>query len=257
MHRFHLFELEDQRWFPKTVRDLATDYLNFVQTSFGLHWSMAPLLADTVKETGTTRIVDLCSGGAGPLPILIENLAARGLPVTATLTDLYPNLPAFERTALRSRGRITYHRDPVDARALPRSLPGLRTLFNSFHHFKPDDALEVLRGAAKDRQPIAIFEVSERTPRMLLGILLVPLFVWLVTPFMRPFRWRRLLWTYPLPLVPLTCLWDGIVSQLRAYTPAELREMGEAAGRMRWKIGQVPLAKGRGRLTYMIGTPGP
>ena len=30
----------------------------------------------------------------------------------------------------------------------------------------------------------------------------------------------RMLWTYPVPLVPLTCWWDGIVSQLRAYTPA-------------------------------------
>ena len=84
----------------------------------------------------------------------------------------------------------------------------------------------------------------------------MPLFVWLATPFMRPFRWDRLLWTYPLPLVPFTCLWDGIVSQLRAYTPQELEQMGAAAGRMRWNAGQVPIAKGRGRLTYRIGVPG-
>ncbi len=86
-------------------------------------------------------------------------------------------------------------------------------------NFKPDDALAVLRGAAADRQPIAIFEVPDRAPRMLLPILLTPLFVWLATPCMRPFRWRRVLRTSPVPLVPLTCFWDGIVSQLRAYTP--------------------------------------
>jgi len=255
--RLHLFELEDQSWFPSTVRDLATDYLNFVQTTFDLYTPMAPLLAEALKDAGVTRIVDLCSGGAGPLPILVETLAARGLPVTATLTDLYPNLRAFERAKLRSKGRIDFHRDPVDARTLPRSLRGLRTLFNSFHHFKPDDALAVLRSAAADRQPIAIFEVSERTLRMLLGILLTPLSVWLFTPFIRPFRWRRLFWTYLIPMVPLTCGWDGIVSQLRAYTVAELRQMGEDAGSMRWQAGQAPLPIGRGRLTYLIGIPKP
>jgi hypothetical protein len=124
-------------------------------------------------------------------------------------------------------------------------------------NFKPDDALAVLRGAAADRQPIAIFEVPDRAPRMLLPILTTPLFVWLATPFMRPFRWRRLLRTSPVPLVPLTCFWDGIVSQLRAYAAAELRQLAEAAGPMRWTASRVPLAKGRGRLTYLSGIPAP
>jgi hypothetical protein len=94
--------------------------------------------------------------------------------------------------------------------------------------------------------------MSERSLRMLL-VLLTPLFVWLVTPFMRPFAWRRLLWTYLVPLVPLTCLWDGIVSQLRAYSAPELRALCAGSAPMRWEAGQVPIAKGRGRLTYLIG----
>ena len=28
--RLHLFELEDQSWFPTTIRDLATDYIRFL-----------------------------------------------------------------------------------------------------------------------------------------------------------------------------------------------------------------------------------
>ena len=86
-------------------------------------------------------------------------------------------------------------------------------------------------------------------------VLLTPLAVWLSTPFMRPFKWRRLFWTYVLPMVPLTCLWDGIVSQLRAYTPAELRGMCQGSEPMTWEVGQIPIAKGRGRLTYLIGFP--
>ena len=254
MRRFHLFELEDQAWFPAVIRDLATDYLQFIQTRFRLDRAMAPLVARVLEQSGTRRIIDLCSGGSGPLLLIVADLAEQGIDVKATLTDLFPNIPAFAEIAAASRGRIDFERQPVDARDVPPRLDGLRTIFNGFHHLKPADARAILHAAASARQPIAIFEISERSPRTL-PVLLTPLAVWIATPFMRPFTWRRLFWTYLVPLVPLTCLWDGIASQLRAYTVRELRDMSAASPPMRWEIGQVKIAKGRGRLTYLTGTP--
>jgi hypothetical protein len=257
LKRRHLIELEDQSWFPAVVRDLATDYLHFIETALKVDGAMLPLVERTIVESGATRIVDLCSGGSGPLPVLMRRLREDGLRVTAVLTDLYPNIAAFERIAAASGGGITFVADSVDARAVPRALTGLRVIFNGFHHLKPADARAVLHAAASDRQPIVILEISERTPKTLLLICLIPLIVWLTTPLMRPFRWRRLFWTYLVPLVPLTCLWDGVVSQLRAYTVDELRGMTEGAPSMRWQAGHVPIAKGRGRLTYLTGVPVP
>lgn len=254
MKRLHLFELEDQPWFPAVVRDLATDYLHFIQHALKLERAVLPLVRKAMAEGKTTKIVDLCSGGSGPVPALVERLNAEGTPATATLTDLYPNVAAFAAISAASRGAITFESGSVDARAVPPSLAGLRTIFNGFHHLKPADAQSVLHAAAAARQPIAIFEVSERSLRTL-PVLLTPLFVWLVTPFMRPFLWRRLLFTYPIPLVPLTCLWDGIVSQLRAYTVDELHGLVEGSAPMRWEAGQIPIAKGRGRLTFLTGVP--
>lgn len=254
MRRVHLFELEDQSWFPSTIRDLATDYLHFIETALRLDGVLVPLVERALREGGTARIVDLCSGGSGPMPGLVRALNAKGTPVTATLTDLYPNIPAFEQIAAASDSRVTFAAESVDARAVPPALTGLRTIFNGFHHLAPDDARSVLHAAAAARQPIAIFEVSERSARTI-PVVLTPLVVWLVTPFMRPFLWRRLLWTYLVPLVPLTCLWDGVVSQLRAYTVHELRGLTAGSAPMRWDIGQAPIAGGRGRLTYLIGIP--
>ncbi len=254
MRRFHLFELEDQPWFPAVVRDLATDYLQFIQTHFRLDRAMAPIVRRVLEDTGSRRIVDLCSGGSGPLLLLMKDLAAEGFKVTALLTDLYPNVAAFAEIAAASGGLIAFERDPVDARDVPPRLTGLRTIFNGFHHFRPDAARAVLHAAAAARQPIAIFEMSERSPRTI-AVLLTPLMVWAATPFMRPFKWRRLFWTYVIPLVPLTCLWDGIVSQLRAYTPSELRDLSAGSAPMRWEVGQIPIARGRGRLTYLVGFP--
>lgn len=257
MRRFHLLELEDQAWFPAVGRDLATDYLHFAQTATSLYKAMTPLIAEALNAAGTTHIVDLCSGGSGPLPAVIDELRAAGIQATATLTDLFPNLPAFEEVATKSGGAIAYLGTSVDARNVPRELRGLRTLFNGFHHFRPADARAILADAATARQPIAIFEASRRSFRTLIPILFMPLFVWLSTPFMRPFKWKRLLFTYPVPLVPLTCLWDGVVSQLRAYTVDELNELGRAAGTMQWRAGLRPFPHGPGQLTYLVGWPLP
>jgi hypothetical protein len=255
--RLHLFELEDQVWFPAVLRDLATDYLHFVESEFRLHRQVVPLLADALQRTGSRHVVDLCSGGGGPIPGLQQGLAAQALDVRFTLTDRFPNTLGFRRAQENSGGRITFVADPVDARAVPRDLQGFRTMFNSFHHFRPAHAKAILRDAMEAGQPIGIFEIPERSIRTILPLLLTPLFVEVGTLFIRPFRWQRFLWTNLIPLVPLICLWDGIVSQLRAYTVAELEGLVEdlPSDSYIWHAGKVGIPSTVAHVTYLIGYP--
>ena len=208
--RLHVFELEDQPWLPAVVRDLATDYLHFLETKFSLHRPVVAILAEALQTTNYNHVIDLCSGGAGPVPQLHAELATKGLTVRFTLTDRFPNVPAFERSATATLGAISFVADAVDARAVPAGLAGFRTMFNAFHHFREADAVAVLRDAARSGHPIGVFEIPDRRLSTLLPLMfLTPLLVAIATPFIRPFRWRRLLWTYLVPLVPLTCWWDG------------------------------------------------
>lgn len=253
----HVFELEDQVWFPAAIRDLATDYIHFIEITFRLHRPVVALLAQALRTTKSDQVIDLCSGGGGPIPALQEALAAEGLDVRFTLTDRFPNLPAFHRAETLFEGRITFVARSVDARAVPTDLKGFRTIFNSFHHFRPADAKAVLRNATNAGASIGIFEIPERAPLVILATLFTPLFVALATPFIRPFRWRRLFWTYVVPLVPVTCLWDGVVSQLRAYTVAELRDLARdlAPGIYEWRSGQERIPSTPGHVTYLLGHP--
>jgi len=257
--RLQLFELEDQEWFPATPRDLATDYLSFVETKFALHRPVVPLLRELLRTTSSDAVVDLCSGGSGPIERVRQALADEGLEVRFTLTDRYPNLHAFERVAAASNGGITFVADSVDATAVPHTLRGVRTLFNAFHHFAPDDAVAVLRDAARAGQPIGVFEmIQERSAQSLVPmVVLTPLLVLFATPFIRPFQWRRLLWTYLLPAVPLTCWWDGVVSQLRAYTVPELERLASLVGvdGYVWRAGRARIGSTPGQLTYLLGWP--
>ncbi len=255
--RFQLFELEDCDWFPSIVRDFSTDYLRFVQTAMRLHEPVVPVLADALLRSGSTEIVDLCSGASGPIVPVLQGLRDRDIAARATLTDRFPNTRAFERARSISNGWITYVRTPVDARSVPRELRGFRTIFNAFHHFSPDDARAIIRDAVAARQPLGIFEIPERTHFVVLSTLLAPLMVLVATPFIQPFRWSRLLLTYIVPAVPLTSLWDGVVSQLRAYTCDELRSLVRDVGadHYTWKIGKVRIRKLPSSLTYLVGYP--
>ena len=257
--RLHLFEFEDQPWFPALVRDLATDYLRFVQSALRLDRPIIPVLAAALRASEARQIVDLCSGGGGPAFSLQRALTAAGVPAHITLTDRFPNRRAFQQTAEASRGQISFVTESVDARSVPPRLKGFRTIFNSFHHFGPSDARRVLRDAVHAGQPIAVFEYPERSALIiLLTSCLTPFLVALATPFIRPFRWSRLLFTYVLPFVPLICWWDGVVSHLRAYTVDELMSLAAdpAFASYHWRAGQIALAKSPGHLTYLLGFPG-
>jgi hypothetical protein len=79
--RLHLFEFEDQPWLPGIVRDLATEYLCFIQTIFRL---IVPLLAEILRITNQRQIIDLCSGGSGPVLEIQKALSAVGLNISIT-----------------------------------------------------------------------------------------------------------------------------------------------------------------------------
>jgi hypothetical protein len=258
MPRFHLIELEDLPWFPPVIRDLATDYLHFAETRLKLHLPVVPLLRKALEQSASTCVVDLCSGGGGPVLALYEALVADGVAVHFALTDKYPNLPAFRSLAALYPAGISYVADSVDATRVPRQLRGFRTMFNSFHHFRPAAGREVLQAAVAARQPIGVFEIPERSLATTIPLLFTPVFVAAATPFIRPFRWRRLLWTYLLPLVPFTCWWDGLVSQLRAYTVSELQGLARGLGDAdyAWEAGRIRIGATPGHLTYLIGIPG-
>lgn len=252
MQRHHLFEWEDLPWCPAPIRDGCTDYLRFMLHAGDSYAPIVPELTEALQQSRSPKIVDLCAGGGGPWPRLLPALRAAGIESKVTLTDRYPN-----PTSSAALPGVTYHTDSVDALAVPASLYGFRTLFSSFHHFTPDAGKALIQSAVEAGQPIGIFEATQRSPLCILLMLPTPLFALLATPFIRPFRLSRLLFTYVLPLIPFVILWDGLVSCFRTYTPDELKTMAASipgSDRYIWEAG---LAKGASPLpvTYLIGIP--
>ena len=259
MARFQLFEWEDQPWFPKRLRHYMVDYLDFLAgLSAKPFEAIAAKIGSALDKTKVYHLVDLCSGSGGPIEQLL-GLLRTARPPTVVLTDLFPNTAAFERVHQRSQGRIGFERGPVDAGRVPERLTGFRTLFNSFHHFKPVMARRILRDCVDKRQGIAVVEVVSRSAPAILSVIINSLLLFLVTPFIKPFSPGRLIFTYLVPAVPACILWDGLVSCLRVYSLSELDALIEPDMRaaFEWETGKCYLGNSPFYVTYLIGVPGP
>lgn len=256
MRRRHWFEIHELPACPAIVRRLATDYLTAIGRLFRAFDPVVPLLERIVRETGATRLVDLCAGAGGPALFVASELARRGGPaLEVVLTDLFPNRSA-QAFAEEARGIVArVIPTPVDARAVPAELSGIRTLFDAFHHFREGDARAILADAARSRSPLLIVEATERSFAGVLSLLIAaPILTLLFTPLVRPRAFWRFALTYLIPLAPLIILFDGVVSCLRTYTPSELERLSaDLAPDYRWEVGRL---RTRGQpLSYLLGMP--
>jgi hypothetical protein len=265
MRRYRLFEWGDQPWLPRVFRDFITDHLHYGLTEKlrrPINRRIARQLKSLLQHVDSGRIIDLCAGAGGPLltiqRILRDELQ---LEVDVTLTDLYPNVAAFQHREREGEGRVQACYQSVDAFNVPVELAGLRTLFTSLHHFDPEQVRLILADAARKRQPIAIFEPLERSWRMVLKIGAFSLYQsFVLTPRVSRLTGKRFLLTYVVPLCPACMLWDGMVSALRTYKPEELRQITHGIGGTEygWEadtfVSTGPLGF-TAPTTYLIGRP--
>lgn len=257
MRRVQSIELNDEPWFPSSLRNNVTDALQFGLSVLKAYSSIAPLLLSALDSTRSKSIVDLCSGGGGPWLDLARQfqLDTRGFHIL--LTDRYPNLEAFQKVRLASENHIAFYPESVDAINVPCELKGFRTIFTSFHHFPPKEARAVLQNAVDARQSIGIFEITRRSPSSIALMFPWAFMFFVLTPLIRPFRWSRLLYTYVLPIIPFVLLFDGVVSCLRTYRTQELRELVKNLSgiQYRWEIGEHSRGLGIVPITYLFGHP--
>ena len=255
MPRIHLFEFEDQKWFPTFLRNYGTDFLQFLSNKTKMYKPVISVIGKGIKVSGTNQIIDLGSGGGGGLIWLNQELKKKNPDLKILLTDYFPNISAFKHTQ-KQADNFDFIQTSVDARDVPKNLKGLRTQFLSLHHFKPVDAKKILQNAVNAKSPIAIFEAQERSAPSLIAMLFSPLTVLFATPFIKPFTLGRIIFTYLIPIVPVFVLWDGLISSLRTYSVKEMDGLVKSLDNNEsfdWEIERIK--SGPGVILYLLGTP--
>lgn len=251
-HRFRGAELLDQPWFPEWIRRPVVEYLTEIWTLGRFSSKVTPLLQDLLSRSGRNVIIDLCSGGGGPLRDILPGLATSGKPLRVICTDLFPEPLGAQLVALG----VEACTESVDARNVPQTLSGVRTLFNAFHHFGPEDAHAILADAREKREPIFIAEIAQSN---IWGYLGVSVFAFLgaplLSPFIRPYSARRVVLSTLIPLIPLALIYDGIVSCLRAYTQREIMTLLSGLSDEAYRFSVHHPDGGPGEMTVIVGCP--
>lgn len=254
----YLFEFEDLSWFPNTIRESMMDCLSFVIKILSIYEPIIPLIQEGLQKTHTKQIVDLCSGGSGAMEQISQIINRQSDDkIKIILTDKFPNVNAFQLLATKSKSHISFLEISVDAANVPSNLIGFRTVFSAFHHFSKPFAKSVIQNAVDAKSGIGIFDGGDKSIFIIIGLILIHPFIFLFcTPFFRPLRFSRFLFTYLIPIIPICQIWDGIVSITRLYEPDELLKMATEVDNETycWRVGKMKNKFGM-HVTYLIGYP--
>jgi hypothetical protein len=164
----------------------------------------------------------------------VQELARAGArPTRFVLTDLHPQLTAWQSLRARFADTIDYVAAPVDATCIPPALGHgrARVIINAFHHFPPPIAQRILADAVRGADGILIAEALERTfisfaacaARSPTALFAAPLLA-------QRNRLAKALLTWATPVALATSIWDGVVSSLRIYTAEELQALVRPLG---------------------------
>lgn len=251
MKRYHLFEFGDQSWLPDIFRKTLSDILEF-QTSIIYRFAL-PKLMRKIYQNKTDTILDLCSGSGGPWKSLFPILRNQSNEaISILLSDKFPIKNKQNETPF-----LEYSTESIDALDVSKDLHGFRTMFTAFHHFRPNEAKQILENAANSNCPIAIFEFTERKKERIQFIIKNCLSIYKIFPYISELTLRQKFWIYVIPIVPFIYFWDGLVSHLRSYTMDELSAMTKFLQNenYQWEVGQIDIPDMPNKITYVFGQP--
>ncbi len=257
MKRLRCREFHETVWCPSVFRDYLTDFLSCVWKS-GAYADALDKIAVLMEKTGRKQMADLCSGRGEYVPVFLREIQRKNgrEDLHAVQTDLYPHHIAFEEPV---KG-VEYCREPLRAEDAVRKFDGVAMMFSALHHFNEEEVERIFRTAAGCGRPIAFFDVSQRRFfRDILSTVGLPFLVLFFTPFVRPWNFKRFLFTYLIPVMPLLILADGILSRLKAYKPSEIEVIAKKVETdfpgYRFEVGNYPLLYHFQSVTYVVGAP--
>ncbi|NAS12659.1 hypothetical protein [Poritiphilus flavus] len=265
LKRIQLFEFEDFEWFPGWLRSCMTRLIVILQSMIRTDQAIAVLIARVYKEKGIMPIVDLGSGAGGMMPDVLGLLKKQGYDsATLLMTDLYPNEQAIAKFNGKEDPSVRYSEQSVDATNMRQSPEGLKTMMNSFHHMRPEQAKKILASAKDARTPLLIYEMGENKMPLFIWWLFLPLsllilmiMVLFMTPFVKPMTWQQLIFTYLIPIIPICYAWDGQASMPRMYALKDIDILLEDlhGNDYKWEHGAALKPDGKKQGTYILGLP--
>jgi hypothetical protein len=240
-------ELEDYAWFPAIFRRFQVDFIGSVVKWFGVYQPLVAVMQQLLQQNQLLQVTDCCSGSGMPAIFLHERMNGT---IQTVLTDKFPQAPALQVPGVR------YESAGVDVLHLQPAAGQLYTMHNAFHHFDTQQQKKILEQFANSRSSFLIAEILQPDVLSFLQVLFTSTIgQLLLAPFIRPFSFLRLLFTYLLPVNIITVTYDGIISVLKSKTAGQYRQLAGSIGAPGYAITVHTLSSKTATIIYLAGTP--
>ena len=227
MKRKHIPQFTNQSWFPNILKVCIFEFMTWFVGKVNAAQPFLPVIEKGLQHTKNQQIIN------------IKSNIGSGFETVKPL--LNPNIKTQE-TSIEN--------------ILPKT-EGLYLSINAFHQLNPVEAKNLLYKIAKNGQPLVIVEGNNDSLWQVIGMtIFVPLTVLLTAPFVQPFRFARLIFTYLIPILPVVTLLDGFFALFKLYAPADLDELTAdiLVENYNWESGKMDNGRG-GKIIYLIGSP--
>ncbi|MFN0187071.1 MAG: hypothetical protein ACKVQV_00060 [Bacteroidia bacterium] len=208
-------ELEDYNWFPSVLRNFQTEFIGYIVVVFDVYDVFVDYL--NKLKLPTLPMKDLCSGSGEPaISIFNKSNCFSSL----SLNDKFPN------SLKRGRCKVFNEIREEDVLEVEFKNGTYYTMFNSFHHFSDEDKLKIAQRIHQSGSVAFFVEILEPTMLCFLKVLFITLFGSLLfTPFVKPFSYSRLFFTYIIPLNLFTVTYDGLVSVMKSRSIKQYQKL--------------------------------
>lgn len=201
-------ELEDYAWFPAILRKYQMELIGMTVSYFGFYHTIANQINADLNTSDLKSITDLCSGSG--LPGIYVHRKLQMPEVQTLLTDKYPQ-------QIITEDGVTYSTNSFDINDLNPDSGTYYTMYNAFHHLPENEQKSLIQKVLSTKSQLMIVEIVQPGLLNIIKVTMAStLGVWFLCPKIRPFEWKRLFYTYILPVNILTVLIDGYISVLKS-----------------------------------------
>lgn len=225
MRRKQITQFINTKWCPQQIKKLCSEFLSWFVVKVNATKPFIPIIENALTESKINNIINFeFSIGAGietVKPYLNQHLAITSIPLSEINTQ--------------QRGMYFF--------------------VNSFHQLPASSAKKILEKIAKSRNPVVVVEGNNDSLWQLAGMtIFLPVTVILSAPFVKPFRWSRILFTYIIPVLPIIMVIDGCIGLLKLYNPKDLNELTLSikVPDYKWTTGKKDNGRG-GKIIYLTG----
>jgi hypothetical protein len=262
MKRIQSFEFHELEFCPDFIRESIVETLGTALKWGNIGPAWVDGLIEFCQKSQCQTILELCSGSGVATEQLIVLLKRQNKKSTEfILSDLFPNENAFKKIVACHPELVRYQLIPLNATLVPQlDLHTGLMMLNSFHHFSKEAAKKILLNAIEKGHPIFIHESFPRGILRIFSMLHLLLPAVLFNPWItKKHQFKKILFTYFIPVIPILGLWDGLVSTLRIHSEKEMMEMvqthhNESNVDFDWTYQEIKF-RPFGRATYFYGIP--